>query len=605
MTIFDHSFGTLGRDPTLIGKVRHVMGATVTVSLLDEVAGSAPIYQGHVYHIGQIGSLVVFPQGPLKLIGAVTMLGIAELTNPPEPAKVPCQGERWLKIQLLGELDALGNFQRGISTFPSIDDEVRFAASTELQAIYPPEQPGFVTVGKLSTSRNEKLRLNLAKLVTRHSAIVGSTGSGKSCTVARIVQAVLEQGMQRANIVIIDPHGEYADALGENANVMSISGEGDSALSIPYWALGLDDLVRAFVGIGSSVNPVIRNKIHELVLAGRKNFLEKSNWPSPSPADITVDTPIPYDLRKVWYDLDFANSGTVRGSKNSEDYAVTDNGNYEELKPAKFEAYAQGGGSPFQCPTYGYFRPLPDRILVRLKDPRFSFLSRSFPTPTTEDPLPNCLSQWLGKEHPISVLDFNGAPSEAADVAIGAVLTLLFEVAVVCPPNRGIGKSRPIWVVLEEAHRFIGQIVSETAGAAKMAAERITREGRKYGLGLMAVSQRPAELSETVLSQCGSFISMRLTNPSDQSRVKSALPDTVANLADALPALRTGEALVTGEATTLPTRVLIDRPCPEPAAADPDLSSWNGNGLENDVVFAVKRWRGILEEGNKPGGEYD
>lgn len=588
------------RDPTLIGRVRHVMGATVTVELLEEVAGSAPLYEGRVYHVGQIGSLVTIPQGPIRLIAAVTMLGISELTVPTEPAQVPQQGERWLKVQLLGELDALGTFQRGVSIFPSLDDEVRFATSIELAAMYPSETEGFIPVGKLSTSRSHVLRLDLAKLVTRHTAVVGSTGSGKSSTVATIIQAVLGHGLQRANIVIIDPHGEYAAAFGNNASVMSVDGEGGAALSIPYWALGLDDLLRAYMGSGSAINPIIRNKVSELILEKRKEFLEQSGWPSPSPDDITVDTPIPYDLRDVWYELDFQNRAIAHTSKSSGNYALINDGDAKTLTRATFEPYGPGG--PFQNTYYGNYRPLPDRMLVRLKDPRFGFLSRAFPDPTAPDPLPGYLSQWLGTNLPISVLDFSGVPSEAADVAIGAVLNLLFEVAVACPSDEGIGRARPVWIVIEEAHRFIGEKVSETAGAAKHASERIAREGRKYGLGLMVVSQRPAELSETALSQCGTFISMRLTNSGDQNRIKSALPDTVANLAEALPSLRTGEALVTGEASTLPSRVLIDRPRPEPSASDPALDSWAGGRAENEVEIAVAHWRGV-EEAN--GGEAD
>ncbi len=241
-------------------------------------------------------------------------------------------------------------------------------------------------------------------------------------------------------------------------------------------------------------------------------------------------------------------------------------------------------------------------MLVRLKDPRFAFLSRSFPDPTAPDPLPECLASWLGGDRPISVLNFSGVPSEAADVAIGAVLNLLFEITIACPSEEGIGRARPVLIVIEEAHRFIGEKVSDTAGAAKSASERIAREGRKYGLGLMVVSQRPAELSETALSQCGTFISMRLTNSGDQNRIKSALPDTVANLAEALPSLRTGEALVTGEAITLPSRVLIDRPQPEPSATDPALDSWYGERANNEVDKAVARWRGVQEDGGDEDG---
>jgi hypothetical protein len=523
------------------------------------------------------------------------MLGISELTTPTEPALVPQQGERWLKVQLLGELDALGKFQRGVSIFPSLDDEVRFATSQELTSMYPPEGRGFIGIGGLSTSRGHILRLDLAKLVTRHTAVLGSTGSGKSSTVARIIQAILIHGFERANIVVIDPHGEYSAAFADNASVMSFDGEGASALSIPYWALGLDDLLRAYMGSGSSINPVIKNKVSELILKGRKEFLQAAGWPAPSANDITVDTPIPYDIRDVWYELDYLNRAIAVGNKASGNYAVIDQGDATTLTPATFEAYAAGG--PFQNTFYGQYNPLPDRMLVRLKDPRFAFLSRSFPDPTAPDPLPECLASWLGGDRPISVLNFSGVPSEAADVAIGAVLNLLFEITIACPSEEGIGRARPVLIVIEEAHRFIGEKVSDTAGAAKSASERIAREGRKYGLGLMVVSQRPAELSETALSQCGTFISMRLTNSGDQNRIKSALPDTVANLAEALPSLRTGEALVTGEAITLPSRVLIDRPQPEPSATDPALDSWYGERANNEVDKAVARWRGVQEDG--------
>lgn len=570
-----------------------MMGATITVELLEEVAGSAPLYRGRIYHIGQIGSLVSLPQGPIRLIGAVTMLGISELSAPLEPFNVPQQGERWLKIQLLGEVDALGRFNRGVSTYPALDDEVRFATSTELEAIYPGENREFIPIGRLSTSRSHVLRLELGKLVTRHTAIVGSTGSGKSSTVATIIQAILAQGLGRANIVIIDPHGEYANAFGNKATVMSVTGENESELWIPYWALGLDDLLQAYMGPGSSVTPVIKHKVHELILEKRKEYLRHSGWTSPSPDDITVDTPVPYDLRDIWYELDFKNRATVKGTKGSGDYAVLDGGDAKSLKPAKFEPYNPGATSPHQGPTFGHYHPLPDRMFVRLKDPRFRFLSRSFPIASEPDPLPKCLSKWLGGRHAVSVLDFSGIPSEAADVAIGAALTILFEVAVACPPDEGIGRARPVLIVIEEAHRFIGQTVSQTAGVAKHATERIAREGRKYGLGLMVVSQRPAELSETALSQCGTFISMRLTNSGDQNRVKAALPDTVANLSEALPSLRTGEALVTGEAVALPTRVQIERPAPEPSAKDPAMVSWEGDEEENDVNNAVARWRGV------------
>lgn len=576
---------------TLIGRVRHVLGARITAELDEEVAGTTPIYRGRVYHIGQVGSLVRVPQGTNDLIGAVTMLGIAELVSPTEPAIIPQQGDRWIQFQLLGELDALGRFHRGVGTYPSVDDPVHFATHTQLAAIYPKPAPGRIRVGTLSTSRGDVVNLELGRMVMRHSAVVGSTGSGKSSTVARILQAICGSGMNRANVVVIDPHGEYSAALKGQATVRSVMEKGDDGLFVPYWALGMDDLLHVF-GRGAEKNITIRNRFQDLVLHERQEFLKKAKWDIPRPEDITVDTPVPFDIRAVWHQLDFDNNATYPQQAGQGDPCVETKGIPETLTPTKFKPYALGSVAPFKGKTHGHYSPLPDRLRVKLTDPRFSFLAREWPDPSQEDPLPRCISKWLGETKPVSILDFGGVPGEAADVAIGAILTLLFEAAAASPPDKGIGRSRPIWVVLEEAHRFLGKSAPMSANLAREAAERIAREGRKHGIGIMIVSQRPSELSDTVLSQCGSIIAMRLTNPTDQGSVKAALPDDVASMAESLPALRTGEALVTGEAIVLPSRVLIDRPSPEPHASDPPITSWNGAAAENDVKTAVHFWRG-------------
>ena len=166
---------------------------------------------------------------------------------------------------------------------------------------------------------------------------------------------------------------------------------------------------------------------------------------------------------------------------------------------------------------------------------------------------------------------FQRVPTYAADVAIGTVITILFELALRSnPEGPGIGRPSPILFVLEEAHRFLGE---QAAATTRVASSRIAREGRKYGVGIMLVSQRPSELPDTALSQCGTVIALRLTNSADQSRIRAALPDSVEGLSNALPSLRTGEAIVSGEATELPARVLIDRPIPMPQSEDPSTGT--------------------------------
>jgi hypothetical protein len=589
-------------QPTLFGRVRHVLGAQVTAELLPDVAGTTPVYRGRVYQVGQIGSLVRIPQGTIDLIGAVTMLGIAELVTPTEPALVPQQGDRWIQFQLLGELDAFGRFQRGVSAYPGIEDPVHFATHEQVRAIFPPPSEGMIKLGSLSTSRGDSVHLDLGRLVMRHSAVVGSTGSGKSSTVARILQSVVASGLKRANVVVIDPHGEYADAIGDHGVVHSIGDTSSSQLSVPYWALPLDDLLQVY-SRGTVISPVVKSRLQELVFRERQAFLTDAAWSAPSPQDITVDTPVPFDLRRVWHRLDYENRATYRQQGGQGQPCELNPGSADALVPAEFAVYGLGSTAPFKGRTYGHYSPLPDRLRTRMSDPRFAFLSREWPDPTQADPLPVCIRNWLGGREPISVLDFAGVPAEAADVAIGVILNLIFVAATSSAADEGVGRARPILVVLEEAHRFLGRSTASSAGLAREAVERIAREGRKYGVGLMLVSQRPAELSDTALSQCGTIIAMRLTNPTDQSSVRSALPDAITGLAEALPALRTGEALVTGEAITLPSRVLVDRPNPEPRATDPAIDSWSGEPTENDVEPAIARWRGMAPGSAAPSSE--
>lgn len=308
---------------------------------------------------------------------------------------------------------------------------------------------------------------------------------------------------------------------------------------------------------------------------------------------MTADTPTPFDMRDVWFDLDSRNRATYQDKPGEppQEPLVAEAGDAATLKPTRFEPYATANRPPHKGTAFGRYGCLPGCVLARLADPRFGFLSRTHPR-GNDDELPGLLAEWLGQNRPISILDFAGIPSDVADVAIGVVLSLLLETAIHSGDGSGIGRARPVWVVLEEAHRFIGP--ETVSPLARIAVERIAREGRKYGVGIMLVSQRPGELSPTALAQCGTVIALRLANLADQGVVRAALPGTLAGLADLLPSLRTGEALVSGEAIALPTRVAIARPVPEPHAADPSLASWVGPGTRNDLGPVVRRWRGRL-----------
>lgn len=577
---------------TYIGRVRHVLGARVVAELDEEMAGTSPLYQGRLHRVGQLGSIVRVPQGNTDLLGTVTMVGIAELAGtassiPNAPSPV---GDRWLQFQLLGELDPVGNFKRGVSSYPSLDDQVHFATDEVLSRIYPVSSNERVHIGTISGSGGQPFTLDVARLVMRHSAILGSTGAGKSSTVATLIQSVVQQGFSGANIVVIDPHGEYAAVAAKDSLTLGLGEEGPAALTVPYWALGLEDLVRVFA---PGMEAATRNRFAEEVVDDRLRFLKDAKWDQPRAEEVTVDTPVPFDLRRVWYEMDYDNRAIFPGGKHRrpEPAAVVDEGDAASLKPATFEPYGPGGAAPFQGHLHGHYGTTPGRLRSRLLDARFAFLARAHPNPADGDPLPGYLASWLGGGKPVSVLDFSGIPSDVSDVAIGLVLELLLSVAMNGEPGSGLGRARPVLIVLEEAHRFVGG-EAPSAQLARMAVDRIAREGRKYGVGLMLVSQRPSELSATALAQCGTLIAMRLTNASDQGTVRAALPDALEGLAELLPSLRTGEALISGEAAPLPSRVMIRKPNPEPTATDPSVESWRTT-TDNDLVASIARWRGI------------
>ncbi|MGH3840993.1 MAG: ATP-binding protein [Pseudonocardiaceae bacterium] len=576
------------RDPTCIGRVRHILGAQVTVALDSDLAGVAPIFQGRLHRVGQIGSLVRLPQGLVDLIGQVSLLGIAELVEKQPLADVVQAGQRWLQVQLLGEVNrATASFQRGVGTYPGLDDPVHFATPDELRAVFPPEGEDYLRIGCLAAAENVSVCLAVGPLVIRHGAVVGSTGAGKTSAVASLLQR-FARGWPAANIVVIDPHGEYRRALGADAAVHSVLSAGDARLRVPFWALPASDILRVFAG--STGGPTTKSHFEDFVVKARREFVDSAQWLQLDPAAVTADTPVPFDLRSIWYQLDYENNETRSVENDPTTVCVEDPGSPANLSPARFTPYAPGGAAPFQSPLYRVHGSTPELLRRGLLDPRLQFLQGLPGASDGADPLIEAMTSWLGGRSPVSVLDFSGVPAEASELAIGVVLNLLFEAAVRTPAEGiGIGRPQPVLIVLEEAHRYLGDTA---APLARVATNRIAREGRKYGVGLLLVTQRPSELPDTALAQCGSVISLRLTNSADQATIRAALPDSVAGLADVLPSLRTGEAIVTGEALALPARVLVDCPDPPPLAEDPSLRSWRAEPAVPNLAPAVAAWRG-------------
>jgi hypothetical protein len=582
-------------DPTRIGYVRHVLGARVTVELDHDIAGIAPVYRGRLQPVGQIGSLVRIPQGLVDLIATVSMVGIAELSGAQVPSDAVQTGERWLQVQLLGEINrASHQFQRGVGTYPGLDDVVHFATPEDLRVVFPDADDEHVRIGALAAAEEIPVALEATPLVIRHAAIVGSTGAGKTSAVASLLQGFVKGGWPAANVVVIDPHGEYLRAFGESASVRSVLGDTDAnRLRVPHWALPARDILRVFVGPGGGST---QKRFEEFVLEERRKFAASADWLDLDPAAISADSPVPFDLREVWYRLEFENNATYAVKKELDTACLKEEGDPATLKPPVFEPHAQGSAAPFKGDYFGKHGRTPELLRLGLLDSRLNFFGGNLPADQQSDPLVDSVCEWIGGVKAISVLDFAGVASEATEMAIGVVINLLFEVALrTAPEATGIGRPSPVLIVLEEAHRYLNETANQLS---RDAANRIAREGRKYGVGLFLVTQRPSELPDTALAQCGTLISLRLTNSADQGKIKAALPDNIAGLAEVLPSLRTGEALVSGEALVLPARALIDRPDPAPMAEDPSLNAWRSTPHLPELSSVLAAWRGATGGGD-------
>lgn len=581
------------QDPTCIGRVRHVLGATVTVALNSDLAGVAPIYRGRLMPVGQIGSLVRIPQGLVDVVATVSLVGISELAGSLAPSESVQRDERWLQVQLLGQIDrGSGCFERGVSSYPGLDDPVHFATPQQLKSVFPTPDVEHVRLGRLAAAEDVPVAVNAARFVVRHSAVVGSTGSGKTSAVASILQNFVRGGWTASNIIVIDPHGEYADALGNSAAVRSVlSSEEDTRLRVPYWALPALDILRIFVG--GTGGATFSNRFSELVSEARRQFVESASWLDNDPTTITADTPVPFDIRSIWHRIDRENRETRKTKGDPSTVCLTDAGDATSLRSATFEPYNPGGKAPHKSPTYDVFGTAPQLLRLGLLNPQLEFFQEPLGVAAGPDPLVGVVQEWLGHEKPVSVLDFSGVPAIAADAAIGVVLNLLFEVALRCDfQGEGIGRAGPVLLVLEEAHRYLGD---GTIALTRESANRIAREGRKYGVGLLLVTQRPTELPDTALAQCGTIIALRLSNSEDQGAVKAALPDAIAGLAAVLPSLRTHEAIISGEALVLPARTVLDLPDPWPHARDPCLEPWRREPRVPDVALALKAWRATYQ----------
>jgi DNA helicase HerA-like ATPase len=572
-------------DATYLGTVEDVSGAAVRIKLGQNTVSGLSFIEGQSYRVGQVGGFVRIPMGFVNLYGIISQVGASSV--PERLSASEEHGNRWMTVQLVGEGHSGKGFDRGISQFPTVGDAAHLVTELDLRTIYGrPQDPRFVRVGHLASASSIPALVEIDKLVTRHSAVVGTTGSGKSTTVAGILAALSDsEEYPSARILVIDIHGEYGRALSDRAAVFRINPDasrGERPLHIPYWAMTLDELMP--VTLGAIENNADRGAVIDRITALKAEALATYPRAGVSADSLNVDSPVPFSIHRFWFELHTAMRATHSGTPQSRaTWALEmDGGNpvqpgdVMKAIPPLFRPLKDVAGDPEKIRQsnfpFGLTRQA-DALGSKLRDPRYDFLLRPGPylpavDGKVEKDLDALLSDWLGDAKPMTILDLSGIPPSIQSEIVGSVLRIVYDALFWARRLPEGGIERPMLIVLEEAHAYL-----DTKQTAAVAVRRIAKEGRKYGIGMMLVSQRPAEIDQTILSQCGTLFALRLSNAIDRAHIKGASSENLEGLFGMLPILRTGEAIIVGEAVNLPIRTLVERPNRRrrPESSDPKV----------------------------------
>lgn len=454
-----------------------------------------------------------------------------------------------------------GKFERGGDSLAIPPKNVFPASIDDIKKIYEdsvPKETGFL-FSTLSSNMSVPVPVNGDKFFNKHIAVVGSTGSGKSHTLATIIQKAVNEkdetfSLNNSHVIIFDIHSEYKSAF-PVANLIDITN-----LTLPYWMLNSEELEEFFLDTEANDHNQ-RNIFKEAII---KDRLAKFNGSDVELKNIHLDTPILFDIKEV---LKYAIDKNEEMVDTGEVYAQS---NKEKAGQPKF---TQGS-------LHGKLTNFINRLENKLNDNRLSFfLGEKSKRITFEETLESLLGYSSNKKSNVTIIDLSGVPFEVLSITVSLISRLVFEYGYIYKrirclknPNEKINNDIPILLVYEEAHKYVPNSDLSKYRSSKIAIERIAKEGRKYGVTLLLASQRPSEISETIFSQCSNFIAMRLTNPADQGYVKKLLPDSLGSLIDKMTSFRQGEALLVGESIILPSIVQIE-PCIH-APSSNDIPYW-------------------------------
>jgi uncharacterized protein len=522
----------------LIGTVTEIAGSSSSVifdaKALESLAGNSDVA---VAHAGQVGSQVKMRVGSTWLIANIRSLKLAD-------------GGIAAQVDFLGEGDEekltgkLYKFRRGVTRYPTPGTQVYPVSTSDLKQIYAAEDRAHIEVGNVYPTKDIRAALYVDAMLGKHFALLGSTGTGKATAAALILHRICELAPQ-GHIVMIDPHGEYASAFKTNGALYDVSN-----LQMPYWLMNFEEHCEVFLTTEGSDRQIDADILAKVVLAAKqKNRLAQEI------GKLTVDAPIPYLLSDLT---------TILQNEMGKMDKATDTAPYLRLRSKIDEIKAD--------PRYTFMF---SGMLVA--DTMSDFLARIFRLP--------------GDGKPISIIDVSGVPSEITSVVVAVLSRMVFDFAIW---SRNEAK-RPILLVCEEAHRYVPNERNADGSSVGRILSRIAKEGRKYGVSLGLITQRPSDLAEGVLSQCGTILSMRLNNERDQSFVRAAMPEGARGFLDSIPALRNRECIAVGEGVATPVRLLFDNldDNKRPASDDPLFSElWRDTGGEEAILErTIKRWR--------------
>jgi DNA helicase HerA-like ATPase len=441
-------------------------------------------------------------------------------------------------------LGTLEQFKRGVSIYPHPGDPVRLADQADFEKIFAPPELPHVMFGTVYPTDSMRAPILYDRLLGRHFAILGSSGTGKSTTTSLLLQRILDAA-PRGHILILDPHGEYAHAFGSRAKVWDVEN-----LALPYWAMNLEEHCEAFVTSSADEAAVDRNILAKCLQKARARNVRISEA-----SKVTADSPIPYQLADLILALE------------------EEAGRLEKLADAS---------------RYTLLRLTIEQYFA---DQRYGFI---FNGEYANNSLEQLLSEILripNDGQPISIIDLAGVPTELVNAVVSTIARLVLDFAIRSPRDRKV----PILLMCEEAHRYLPRVPTAQTAGVRRQLERIAREGRKYGVCLGIVSQRPSELSEVVLSQCGTMLSMRLNNQDDQQQLKASMPEGARSLVGVIPALANQECIITGDGVPVPMRVHVDTvPAESKPASEDQLFSlkWKVEAAgRTELEATVRNWR--------------